>query len=457
MPKGCLPLIVSVLMLFSPIARADKLTITSIPPGATVEIDGVKVGRTPFVKDYPGGYFHRTKTAVGSRLEHPLTARVTLEGFAPKIVTLCDGPQQWRDHMGRSHGEYWTFKISSFEVPLVPIAKEFTGEVAVKTARNTSVEYVRDLKLEEVVALVKPSVVYLEGSKKSGTGFLVTNTGVIATNAHVAREEESLHAKLSGGVELTADVAYIDDNLDIALLKVEGVNFPHLVLADTATVRQGQEVLAVGNPGQAMLFSVTKGIVSGIDEFPKAGEGTWIQTDAQLNPGNSGGPLVNMQGEVIGIATSRLVGENTSGIGFALSASDLIRVLHDFYPKENVLTEKLAAPKDAAAGVHPTLLSGVGTLETDASQLTQPKVSSADPKAVPIAYGTIDVRGPTGSKVEIAGFAVGDVPASFKLPAGLYKVVVVLPGGYRQAQFVHLAANSEVTVEPPPSLLPPQQ
>jgi serine protease Do len=457
MPKGYLFLVISVLMLFPATAKSDKLklTITSTPPGATVEIDGVKVGKTPFVKNYPGGYFHRTKTAVGSRLEHPLMARVTLEGFAPKVVALCDGPQQWRDHLGRTHGEYWTFKISSFEVPLVPIAKEFTGEVAVKTARNTSVEYVRDLKLEEVVALVKPSVVYLEGSKKSGTGFLVTNTGVIATNAHVAREEESLHARLSGGVELTADVAYIDDSLDIALLKVEGANFPHLVLADTATVRQGQEVLAVGNPGQAMLFSVTKGIVSGIDEFPKAGEGTWIQTDAQLNPGNSGGPLVNMQGEVIGIATLRLVGENTSGIGFALSASDLIRVLHDLYPKENVLTEKLAVPKDGAYGLHPTPLSGVGALETDTSRQTPPKVSSANPRVVPVAYGTINVRGPTGSKVEIAGFNVGDVPASFNLPAGLYKVVVVLPGGFRQPQFVHLVANSEVTVEGHPSL-PPQ-
>src|SRR5580704_18442666 len=269
MRMGCVSLVLSFVVLFPSIVKADQLTITSTPPGATVEIDGVKVGKTPFVKDYPGGYFRRTKTAFGSRLEHPLVARVTLEGFAPKVVTLCDGPQQWRDIHGRTRGEYWTFKISSFEVPLVSIAKEFTGEVAVKTARNASVEYTRDLKLEEVVALVKPSVVYLEGSKKTGTGFLVTNTGLIATNAHVAREEESLHARLVGGVELTADVAYIDDNLDIALLKVEGVNFPHLVLADTATVRQGQEVLAVGNPGQAMLFSVTKGIVSAVDQFPK--------------------------------------------------------------------------------------------------------------------------------------------------------------------------------------------
>src|SRR3984957_6549146 len=444
MRMGCVSLVLSFVVLFPSIVKADQLTITSTPPGATVEIDGVKVGKTPFVKDYPGGYFHRTKTAVGSRLEHPLMARVTLEGFAPKVVALCDGPQQWRDHLGRTHGEYWTFKISSFEVSLTPVAKAFTGEVAVKTAQNGSVEYVRDLKLEEVVALVKPSVVYLEGSKKSGTGFLVTRTGLIVTNAHVAREEESLQARFSGGVELTAEVAYIDDDLDIALLKVEGANFPHLVLAETATVRQGQEVLAVGNPGQAMLFSVTKGIVSGIDEFPKAGEGTWIQTDAQLNPGNSGGPLVNMQGEVIGIATLRLVGENTSGIGFALSASDLIRVLHDLYPKENVLTEKLAAPKDGASGLHPTTLLGVGALETDTPRQNTPTVSSANPRVVPVAYGTINVRGPTGSKVEIAGFNVGDVPASFNLPAGLYKVVVVLPGGFRQPQFVPLVANSEV-------------
>jgi S1-C subfamily serine protease len=456
-PKGCSSLAFFFLILGPAIARADKLTITSNPSGATVEIDGVKVGKTPFVKDYPGGYFRRTKTVVGSRLEHPLVARVTLEGFAPKVVTLCDGPQQWRDHLGRSHGEYWTFKISSFEVPLVPIAKEFTGEIAVKTARNASVEYVRDLKLEEVVALVKPSVVYLEGSKKSGTGFLVTNTGLIATNAHVAREEESLHARLSGGVELTADVAYIDDNLDIALLKVEGVNFPHLVLADTATVRQGQEVLAVGNPGQAMLFSVTKGIVSGIDEFPSAGQGTWIQTDAQLNPGNSGGPLVNMQGEVVGIATSRPAGGNTTGIGFALSASDLMRVLHIFYPGENVLTEKLAAPKGATAEVHPIPISGVGVLKTDSSPETKRTAAPADPKPVSFAYGIIDVRGPTGSKVEIGRTIVGDVPASFKLPAGVYKIVVILPGGFRQSQFVHLPANSEVTVEPPPSVQPQQQ
>src|SRR6201996_2739649 len=116
MPQLYSSVVVFLLVLVPQISKADTLTITSTPSGATVEIDGVKVGKTPFTKDYPGGYFHRTKTAVGSRLEHPLTAPVTLEGFAPKVVALCDGPQQWRDHLVRTHGEYWTFKISSFEV-----------------------------------------------------------------------------------------------------------------------------------------------------------------------------------------------------------------------------------------------------------------------------------------------------------------------------------------------------
>jgi serine protease Do len=455
--KSHLRLAVSLLLLFPAITRADKLTITSTPPGATVEIDGVKVGKTPFVKDYPGGYFRRTKTAVGSRLGHPLAARVTLEGFAPKVVALCDGPQQWRDLHGRSRGEYWTFKIASFEVALVPIAKEFTGEVAVKTGRNTSVEYSRDLKLEEVVALVKPSVVYLEGSKRSGTGFLVTNTGLIATNAHVAREEESLIARLSGGVELTANVAYVDDNVDVALLKVEGANFPHLVLAETSTVRQGQEVVAVGNPGEAMLFSVTKGIVSGVDEFPNAGQGTWIQTDAQLNPGNSGGPLVNMQGEVVGIATSRPASGNTTGIGFALSASDLIRVLHNFYPKENVLAESLVAPKNGVAGAQASSLSDRGVSGAEGSRQSEVRVLPAAPKAALADYGTVDVRGPRGSKIEVDEVYVGDAPASFKLPAGTHKFVVVLANGFRQPHLIHVLANSEISLEPPLGLGQPSE
>src|SRR5579871_1229554 len=443
MPKACVSLAVS-LLLFPAAIRANKLAINSTPPGATVEIDGVKVGKTPFVKEYPGGYFHRTKTALGSRLEHPLVARIKLDGYAPKEVQLCNGPARWRDMHGRDRGEYWTFKVSSFEVALVPIPKTFTGEVTVKTARSLSTEFTHNLTLEEVVAIVKPSVVYLEGSKRSGTGFLVTGTGLIATNAHVAREEESLLAKLAGGFQLEASVAYIDDDVDIALLKVEGATFPHLDLADASTIRQGQEVFAVGNPGAAMLFSVTKGIVSAVDKFPNAGPGTWIQTDAQLNPGNSGGPLINMKGEVIGITTSKSSTANTTGIGFALCVSELVRILRKFYPDENVVTDQLATSKSSEIKP-PTPLSPDGPAE----KAPDPVPSS------PAMHGTVDVNGPLDSEILIDGKKRGYAPATFQLSPGKHFFAVFPTKGAVQMQYLDVIANSRVTLEPPPPLRQP--
>jgi serine protease Do len=199
-----------------------------------------------------------------------------------------------------------------------------------------------DVSLEEMVRRTKPAVLYLKGLNKSGTGFFITETGVIATNAHVARDEESLLATLPGGLQLEAKVVYIDAELDIALLKVAGNNFPHLTLADAALVQQGESVFAVGNPGDAMLFSVTKGIVSAVGKFESAGPGIWIQTDTPINPGNSGGPLVNARGEVIGINTQKLVKKNVTNIGFALSATDLLNVLHSFYPANS--QPKLPSP-----------------------------------------------------------------------------------------------------------------
>src|SRR5258708_15841377 len=109
-----------------------------------------------------------------------------------------------------------------------------------------------ELSLEELVRQSKPAVVYLKGLDKSGSGFFVTGTGVIVTNAHLARGEETLHTLLSTGRELEAKVLYVDPDLDIALVKVptasEESELPHLTLADASTVRQGESVLAIGNP-----------------------------------------------------------------------------------------------------------------------------------------------------------------------------------------------------------------
>lgn len=237
---------------FPTAALADKLEITSYPSGATVEIDGVAVGTTPLETNLPGGYFHRTRTAIGQRLEHPMIARITLAGYATKEIPLSQGPMEWIGLNGRHHGEYWLLKTNHFHVELDSISEIFTGNVFLKTAVAQATRESGEVPLDDVIAQTKPAVVYLKGLEKAGTGFFVTQTGVIATNAHVARGEESLLTLMLSGLQLEAKVVYIDPDLDIALAKIPGTGFPHLALADVSTVRQGQSVLVIGNPGDAM-------------------------------------------------------------------------------------------------------------------------------------------------------------------------------------------------------------
>jgi len=455
-----------VLLLFCPVhALADTLKITSKPSGATVEIDGVLAGTTPFQKDYPGGYFHKTKTSMGSRLEHPMVARLSLAGYVTREIRMTDGPMNWISINGRNRGEYWLLKSDHFEVELRAVEQVFTGGVTANLASAGSVDLQPELSLEELVRRTKPAVVYLKGLEYSGTGFFVTDTGVIATNAHLARDEESLLALLPGGQQLEAKVVYLDADLDIALVKVEGKEFPHLALADAATVKQGEEVLAIGNPGDAMLFSVTKGIVSAVGIFANAGPGTWIQTDTPINPGNSGGPLLNTRGEVIGINTQKLIKKNVTGIGFALSASDLLEVLHRFYPNVSAVssarnTRPVAAPAstsvesaspatDSAAPVG----SAVETqpVSSIASSGAQPADAPSEPEArqTPAGLGSVTITSdPDGAEIYVDDKFVGDAPAKLKLPAGNHVMILKAAGFKEWKRTLEVLKGSQVTLKP---------
>jgi S1-C subfamily serine protease len=457
------------LLVCPALSEAETLKITSNPPGATVEIDGVLAGTTPFEKDFPGGYFHKTLTSLGSRLEHPLVARISLTGYATKELQMTDGPMNWISVNGRNHGEYWLFKSDHFNVDLRPISEVFTGGVVAKLSGAGSVDLQPELSLEELVRKTKPAVVYLKGLDRSGTGFFVTETGVIATNAHVAHGEESLLTILPAGEQLEAKVVYIDADLDIALAKVEGKNFPHLALADAATVKQGENVLAIGNPGDAMLFSVTKGIVSAVGKFANAGPGTWIQTDTPINPGNSGGPLLNSRGEVIGINTQKLIKKNVTGIGFALSATDLLEVLHRFYPNISPLTASESGGSSAAhvgatdSPSSPTRVDGSAAMTAASndgktqqdSNTSLPIAQTAGAPSEPFAsqpphgFGTVAITAePDDAEIYVDDKFVGNAPAKLKLAAGNHIIVMKAPGFAEWKRALEILKDSQVTLKP---------
>jgi S1-C subfamily serine protease len=280
------------------------------------------------------------------------------------------------------------------------------------------------LSLEELVKRAKPAVVYLKALDRAGSGFFVTDTGVIATNAHLARGESSFLAVLSTGAQLEAKVVYVDADLDIALVKINppspGFLFPSIALADAATVRQGETALAIGNPGDAMLFSVTQGIVSAVGKFPSTGPGTWIQTDAPINPGNSGGPLMNLRGEVIGLNTQKLIKKNVTGIGFALSATDLLAVLHRFYPDKVEEAQKLSA--------------------------SVADVASEDNSSAATGFGQVDFSKPVDARIYVDGKLMGQIPASLRLTAGRHEIVLRQTGQADCIKSLIVLARSQTSV-----------
>ena len=156
-----------------------------------------------------------------------------------------------------------------------------------------------------------------------GSGFLVSTDGYIMTNAHVVKGADKLSVVLHDGREMEATLVGADPHTDIAVIKIEGKDFPFLSFGDSEQIEVGEWAVAIGSPFQ-LEASLTVGVISarGRQNLRIADFEDFIQTDAAINPGNSGGPLLNLDGQVIGINTaiaSRTGG--SMGIGFAIPSN----------------------------------------------------------------------------------------------------------------------------------------
>ncbi len=186
------------------------------------------------------------------------------------------------------------------------------------------------------VALVSPAVAHVRVERRkgargaregAGSGFLITPDGYLVTNSHVASGATRLEVTLADGRIAAAEIVGDDPDSDLAVLKVAADDLASCRFGATSQLRVGQIAIAIGSP-YGFQHTVTAGIVSALGRSMRASTGRLLdnvlQTDASLNPGNSGGPLVNSRGEVIGVNTAVIL--PAQGICFAIAASTAERV-----------------------------------------------------------------------------------------------------------------------------------
>ncbi|MFH1141033.1 MAG: trypsin-like peptidase domain-containing protein, partial [Chloroflexota bacterium] len=208
--------------------------------------------------------------------------------------------------------------------------------------------------IAELVQRVEPAVVSIQVKSReagffsqvettaSGSGVIFREDGYILTNNHVVGGATSIKVFLFDGMELDARIVGTDKNTDLAVIKVDEKGLPSMPLGDASKLRVGDWVVAIGNAlGLPGAPTVTVGVVSALGRTlqtdPDVTLYDLIQTDAAINSGNSGGPLINLSGEVVGINTLVLRSDNAQGIGFAVSTGTAIPVAHQLVANGRVL------------------------------------------------------------------------------------------------------------------------
>ena len=248
------------------------------------------------------------------------------------------------------------------------------------------------------VETIAPAVVRVERGRGGGSGVIFTPDGFVLTNSHVVHGANQLTVTLSDGRETRGDLVGDDPHTDLAVLRIDASSLPWAGLGDSRRVRVGQIAIAIGNPF-GFHHSATAGIVSGVGRSLRAGSGRLmddiIQTDAALNPGNSGGPLVTSRAEVIGVNTATIL--PAQGLCFAVASNTARfvagRLMSDGRVRRSYIGvggQNVPLPRKPGAS-HVTPSTGVLVLSVEAgSPASHAGLSQGD---IIIAFGETPITG----------------------------------------------------------------
>lgn len=234
------------------------------------------------------------------------------------------------------------------------VSKEYITE---QNKININVDKQAASVVEAVATKVTPSVVGIRtttsvtsffGNQEAsgeGSGVIYRKDGYIITNYHVIEDAiGNSDSKIEVFLESNANsksyeaiVVGYNISSDLAVIKIEATNLPAIEISDSKKLKIGQYVITVGNPGGLeFMDSVTYGVISGLDRIVSSdSEIPLIQTDAAINPGNSGGALVNTEGKLVGINSSKIVAEEFEGMGFAIPSNTVVKICNKIIEKEN--------------------------------------------------------------------------------------------------------------------------
>lgn len=225
-----------------------------------------------------------------------------------------------------------------------------TRSVYIDSDEDTVTAQVIENASSSVVAIVgnyKPE--YMTGTVSNyneltahGTGVVIKSGGIILTNAHVVSDIDNITVVFSDGESYAGQVQAIDKDSDLALVKVGRLGLKPISFAQSNSIFAGQSVVAIGTPlSLSMRNSASKGIVSGLNVSTPSAYYPLIQTDAAINAGNSGGPLLNMKGQLIGINSSKYAGVGIEGINFSIPLDTINYVLNQFEQNGKVIRPDL--------------------------------------------------------------------------------------------------------------------